>query len=792
MNPFDPIRLNPDDPRLTAYALGELEGDEAAQVEAAIAADPALQAAVADIRATAGQLAAALEAEPLPAAPAPRAVYHTVRPARVFRLPYFALAGLAAAACLTLIIAVRVWPTREAEAKQQALALADQGAARKAAAPAAATAPAPAGSPIELQFGKEEAGKTPAPAGFTADRMEHLATVVPNPPPGEKVAADASMAPEIVGRSSSGGTPTGEVRVARQAEAKDETIQLSPFEVRAKAGEGHAAQPTLAGSRTKMTPALAMDANAPAAATYGRSTGGAASADTASADAFGASRSIPWAAPADWESPPPPAVARPAFNTEAYDFVGDNDFLAAAQNPLSTFAVDVDTASYSNVRRFLNAGQRPPRDAVRIEELVNYFTYHYAPPSGPAPFAASLEVAAAPWTPAHRLVRIGLKARELSAAARPAANLVFLIDVSGSMGAPNKLPLVKEALRLLVDQLQPEDRVAIVTYAGTSGLALPSTPARHRQELLDALDALRAGGRTNGAMGIQLAYDVARANFLPGGINRVILATDGDFNVGVTDRGDLVRLIEEKAKSGVFLTALGFGMGNYKDATLEQLADHGNGTYAYVDSTREARRVLVEQVNGTLATVARDVKVQVEFNPAKVQAYRLIGYEDRLLQKEDFNNDRIDAGDVGAGHTVTALYEVIPVGVEWKPAGTVDALKYQAPVAGSQKPEASETSDQLLTVKIRYQAPEGGASRLLEFPLADRGTAFADASADFKFAAAVAGFGMVLRDSAHKGTETLADVARWAAAGIDSDAGGDRTEFVSLVKRAGEILPTQG
>ena len=790
MNPFDPIRLNPDDPRLTAFALGELEGDEAAQVAAAIAADPALQAAVTDIRATAGQLAAALEAEPLPAPPTPRAVYHTVRPARVFRLPYFALAGLAAAACLTLIVAVRVWPTREAEAKKQALALADQGEARKAAAPAAATAPAPPGSPIILQFGKEEAGKTPVPTGFTADRMEHMAAVVPNPPPTEKVAADAAMAPDDIGRLSGGVAAGGEARVARQTEAKDEIIQLSPFEVRAKADEGYAAQSTLAGSRMRMAPALA--ANEPAGLPYDKTTGGAASAYTGSSDAFGASRSIPWAAPAGWESPPPPAAARPPFHTEAYDFVGDNDFLAAAQNPLSTFAVDVDTASYSNVRRFLNAGQRPPRDAVRIEELVNYFAYHYAPPSGPAPFAASLEVAAAPWMPAHRLVRIGLKARELSAAARPAANLVFLIDVSGSMGAPNKLPLVKEALRLLVDQLQPEDRVAIVTYAGTSGLALPSTPARHRQELLDALDALRAGGRTNGAMGIQLAYDVARANFLPGGINRVILATDGDFNVGVTDRGDLVRLIEEKAKSGVFLTALGFGMGNYKDATLEQLADHGNGTYAYVDSTREARRVLVEQVNGTLATVARDVKVQVEFNPAKVQAYRLIGYEDRLLQKEDFNNDRIDAGDVGAGHTVTALYEVIPVGVEWKPAGTVDALKYQAPVAGSQKPEASETSDQLLTVKIRYQAPEGGASRLLEFPLADRGTAFADASADFKFAAAVAGFGMVLRDSAHKGTETLADVARWAAAGIDSDAGGDRTEFVSLVKRAGEILPTQG
>jgi len=790
MNPFDPIRLNPDDPRLTAYALGELEGDEAAQVAAAIAADPALQAAVADIRATAGLLAAALEAEPLPAPPAHRAVYHTVRPARVFRLPYFALAGLAAAACLTLIVAVRVWPTREA--KKQALALADQAEARKAAAPAAATAPAPAGSPIELQFAKDEAGKTPVPAGFTADRMEHLAAVVPNPPPAEKVAADASMVPENIGRVSGGVTLGGEVRGALPTEAKDETIKLAPFEVRAKADEGYAAQSTLAGTRLKMTPALALNAGALAALPYDKNAGGAASAYTGSPDAFGAARGIPWDAPAGWEGPLPPAAARPPFNTEAYDFVGDNDFLAAAQNPLSTFAVDVDTASYSNVRRFLNAGRRPPRDAVRIEELVNYFAYHYAPPAGPAPFAVALEVAGAPWTPAHRLVRIGLKAREVPAAARPAANLVFLIDVSGSMGAPNKLPLVKEALRLLVDQLRPEDRVAIVTYAGTSGLALPSTPASHRQELLDALDALRAGGSTNGAMGIQLAYDVAKANFLPGGINRVILATDGDFNVGVTDRGDLVRLIEEKAKTGVYLTALGFGMGNYKDATLEQLADHGNGTYAYVDTTREARRVLVEQVNGTLATVARDVKVQVEFNPAKVQAYRLIGYEDRLLKKEDFNNDRIDAGDVGAGHTVTALYEVIPVGVEWKPAGTVDALKYQAPVDSKPKTQNAKPSDELLTVKIRYQAPEGGASRLLEFPLTDRGEAFAEASADFKFAAAVAGFGMVLRDSAHKGTETLADVARWAAEGTDADAGGYRTEFVSLVKRAEEILPTQG
>jgi Ca-activated chloride channel family protein len=497
--------------------------------------------------------------------------------------------------------------------------------------------------------------------------------------------------------------------------------------------------------------------------------------------------------PSALESVPQRSTGQP-FNTEAYDYVADNDFLAAAQNPLSTFSVDVDTASYSNVRRFLLGSRRPPRDAVRIEELVNYFTYDYAAPraADPAPFAASLEVAAAPWAPTHRLVRIGLKGRELSTADRPAANLVFLVDVSGSMDEPNKLPLVQESLRMLVEKLKPEDHVAIAVYAGASGLALPSTPVSHRQEILDALDRLHAGGTTNGAMGIQLAYDVAKANFIAGGVNRVILATDGDFNMGVTDRGDLVRLIQEKAKSGVFLTALGFGMGNYKDATLEQLADKGNGGYAYIDSAREARKVLVEQVNGTLAVIAKDVKVQVEFNPAKVQAYRLIGYENRLLKKEDFNNDKIDAGDIGAGHTVTALYEVVPAGVEWKPDSTVDPLKYEKPEARNQKLEAKEGSNELLTVKLRYKAPDGDTSRLLVFPLTDKNAAFADASGDFKFAAAVAGFGMVLRDSPHKGAATLAEVLRWAESGTGTDAGGYRGEFISLVKQAETILPSQG
>ena len=470
-----------------------------------------------------------------------------------------------------------------------------------------------------------------------------------------------------------------------------------------------------------------------------------------------------------------------------------------ADQPLSTFSVDVDSAAYANVRRFLNRGERPPADAVRIEELVNYFPYSYAGPelaggqgqgeshqaaARQIPFAAHLEVASAPWAPAHRLVRIGLKGREVNEASRPAANLVFLLDVSGSMNEPNKLPLVKQSLRLLVERLRPDDRVAIAVYAGASGLALPSTPVSHRAAILEAIDRLQAEGSTNGEAGIQLAYDIAKANLVPGGVNRVILATDGDFNVGVTSEGELLRLIQEKAKSGVFLSVLGFGMGNLKDSQLEQLADKGNGNYAYIDSLAEARKALVEQVGGTLVTIAKDVKLQVEFNPLEVQSYRLIGYENRVLAAEDFNNDKVDAGEVGAGHTVTALYEVVPVGAAMKATPpAVDALKYQRPSAPVLLNHA-----ELLTVKIRYKEPAGEASSSLEFPLSDTGHRFEEASADFKFAAAVAAFGMILRDSPHLGTATIPEVLAWGRAGLGSDAGGYRNEFISLVQQAQQIL----
>ncbi|HEX2101478.1 MAG TPA: von Willebrand factor type A domain-containing protein, partial [Candidatus Synoicihabitans sp.] len=433
----------------------------------------------------------------------------------------------------------------------------------------------------------------------------------------------------------------------------------------------------------------------------------------------------------------------------------------------------------------------PPKDAVRIEELVNYFTYDVAPPAAESsvPLTAHLEVAEAPWAPQHRLVRVALKARALADGQRSPANLVFLLDVSGSMSTANKLPLVKDAMRVLVQRLQPEDRVAIVTYAGASGLALPSTPVRQAREILGALDELRPGGSTNGAMGIHLAYDVARANFITGGINRVILCTDGDFNVGVTSTGDLTTLVGQKAKSGVFLTVLGFGMGNYRDDVLERLADRGNGNYGYIDSLKEARKLLVEQVDGTLATIAKDVKVQVEFNPAQVQAYRLLGYENRLLRPEDFNNDAIDAGEVGAGHTVTALYEVVPIGAGEPPRAAIDPLKYQPRKAEEPtRATAGAAANELLTVSVRYQPPEGGPSQRLEFPLIDGHGAFTAASADFRFAAAVAGFGLVLRDSPHRGSATLARVMDWAESATGADAGGHRRDFVALIRRAMDVL----
>jgi Ca-activated chloride channel family protein len=446
--------------------------------------------------------------------------------------------------------------------------------------------------------------------------------------------------------------------------------------------------------------------------------------------------------------------------------------------------VDVDTASYANVRRFLNQNQLPPRDSVRIEEMINYFTYDYPQTAGAQPVTGSLEVAGSPWNPQHRLVRVGVKAKDVRLSQKP-SNLVFLIDVSGSMNAPERLPLLKRGLHLLVDKLTESDRVSIVTYAGASGIALQPISGDRKDVILRAIDNLRAEGSTNGGAGIQTAYELAVANFIRGSVNRVILATDGDFNVGVTDPNQLTQLIEDRATSGVFLTVLGFG-NNFKDSLLGRLAQKGHGNYAFLDTINEARKVLVEQLDATLVAVAKDVKIQVEFNPGQVNAYRLLGYETRLMRAQDFNNDQKDANDMGSGQTVTALYEVVPRGVNVNGTNG-EPMRYQPQAPAAQQPRNGIGANEMLDLRIRYKEPEGTESKLIELPLADRGASFANASSDFRFAAAVAGFGLVLRDSVYKGSATLDWVLATAQNSRGVDKNGYREEFIRLVQRSMQI-----
>jgi Ca-activated chloride channel family protein len=472
------------------------------------------------------------------------------------------------------------------------------------------------------------------------------------------------------------------------------------------------------------------------------------------------------------------------FNTEEYDRIYENIFLDTLKNPLSTFSIDVDTASYANIRRFINNNQYPYKDAVRIEEMINYFAYDYPLPKKKHPFEIYTEISGCPWNPDHRLIHIGLQGKKLESDELPPNNLVFLLDVSGSMEPANKLPLLKKAFKLLIHELGAKDRVSIVVYAGAAGLVLPSTPANQKDKIIAALDRLSAGGSTAGGAGIQLAYKVAWENFIPDGNNRIILATDGDFNIGISSTSELVRMIEEKRKKGIFLTILGFGMGNYKDGRMEQIADKGNGNYHYIDNLLEAKKVFVNDMRGTLFTIAKDVKIQVEFNPAKVRAYRLIGYENRLLKKEDFDDDTKDAGELGAGHTVTALYEIIPFGSE-EEVPVVGDLKYQMVKID---PKAYK-SKEILTVKLRYKKPDGKKSQLIEMPLADDNIAIAKASPNFKFSAAVAEFGMLLRDSEFKGQSSYENVLELAKQGKGPDTFGYRTEFIKLVEMC-QLLDT--
>jgi Ca-activated chloride channel homolog len=657
------------DPRLTAYALGELEGDELKEMEALVRENKEAREYVREVRNTANALSSELKSEPIPQTVTTAAA----KPWWKIQVlnPYFsmAVAGLAAV--------FLVWP----------------------------------------QVSQRLAKPTEEPE-----------LVVNAPPRPEAEAADAVM-----------------VALPEKSEAKARTQPATVV----------SAAPT---------------------STTGFGTKGEAGLSGGSASHFAMRKKV--------SSGFAPEGEMDGSNTESYSHLAESDFFQVGDQPLSTFSIDVDTASYAVIRRYLNSGALPPVDAVRIEEMINYFPYSYAPPNDGKPFSVSVEQMQTPWKKEHKLVRIGLKSKDIDLNRRPKSNLVFLLDVSGSMNDANKLPLLKSSLRQMIQKFNDNDRVAIVVYAGASGLVLPSTS--NQNEILKAIEKLESGGSTNGGEGIELAYKVAQENFIEGGSNRVILATDGDFNVGTTSEGDLVRMIEKKAQSKIFLTVLGFGSGNYKDSTMEKLANKGNGNYAYIDTLAEAKKALVEQMGGTLVTVAKDVKIQVEFNPKFVSAYRLIGYENRKLNKEDFNDDAKDAGEIGAGHTITALYELVPAGME-VPAPTVDRLKYAKP-ENTEPTTGGDGSQELLTVKLRYKQPEGEKSQLIEVPVNNE-PRLTDGSADFKFAAAVAQFGMLLRDSKWKGQSSFNDVRRLGRQGLKPGSGSNhyREEFLDLVSKAEKL-----
>jgi len=470
-------------------------------------------------------------------------------------------------------------------------------------------------------------------------------------------------------------------------------------------------------------------------------------------------------------------VIVPNIGDEDYGTFIENAFESPKSSPLSTFSIDVDNASYTNIRRFINNGQSVPKDAVRVEEMMNFFKYNYPEPKGEHPFSINSEYSDCPWNSSSKLVKIGLQGKTINDEKLPASNLVFLIDVSGSMNQPNKLPLLKQSFKVLVNQLRPEDKVSIVVYAGAAGLVLPPTSGDKKMTIIDALDKLNAGGSTAGGAGIQLAYKTAKEQFIKNGNNRVVLATDGDFNVGASSDNDMQRLIEEERKSGVFLTCLGFGMGNYKDSKMETLANKGNGNYSYIDNIQEANRFLGKEFKGSMFAIAKDGKIQIEFNPAHVQAYRLIGYENRKLRPEDFKNDAIDAGELGSGHTVTALYEIIPVNTKSDLFTPTDELKYT-----KTEPSATNLGAELATIKFRYKKPDGEKSIEMIEVINNKTVTLNNASADFKFCASVAWFGLKLRDSKLVTNKTTADIKKLAQTNITNDTEGYKAEFIRLIE----------
>ncbi|TWT42741.1 YfbK domain-containing protein [Botrimarina hoheduenensis] len=675
--------------------------------------------------------------------------------------------SLAIAACLLVGISVGLLPNGLQEADQVAINM-----------PADASKPPMPKQPFTAEQGNRERSSAVADGESFSSKSESMPT---------EEASGASF-----GKSARGGVALADETPDSLGLGRSEGVDTDRLQRGLEAAEGVAAKPARTPSAISSGATPALESPSYSGRTPASSASPASPPFVFSADSYGRElkgRVDLRARQADqafsWQHLPGIAGG------DRYAAINENPFvLAQGAEALSTFSIDVDTASYANVRQFLQQRhQLPPADAVRIEELVNYFDYAYEAPAAESevPFAANLEVADCPWNARHRLVRIGIKGREVLADKRPLSNLVFLVDVSGSMNEPNKLPLLVAGLKRLVRQLGENDRVALVVYASSEGLALPSTSGADKPTILAALDRLTAGGSTAGGAGIQLAYQTAEENFITGGMNRVLLCTDGDFNVGLTGDTALGDLVETKAReTGVFLSVLGFGRGNLNDAMMETISGRGNGVYAYIDSDREAHRVLVRQMSGTLVTIAKDVKLQVEFNPQQVARYRLVGYENRLLAAEDFNDDQKDAGEIGAGHTVTALYEIVPTGL----AEGVDPLKYQqepaersAQTAKADAPELPE-SPELLTLKIRYKQPDGDTSTKLEFPLVDEEASLTDASADFQFASAVAEFGLLLRNSQHRGAASYDAVLQRAESNLGDDPHGDRAEFLGLVREA--------
>lgn len=811
------MKITPDDPRLTAYALGELDEAGCKAIEAELKNSPECRCAVEEIREAAALLTTELATEELPdlTFAQQRKIENQLR--ATGRQPWFArwrvlIYGLGAAtACL---MAAMLLPALSKHKVQKPLAVAqnysrpkpplspDSQARPEVETPALAVTVTPPADPASSMPGAKAGDRPPVVVNgpTVSSPVDYLhvqkndVTKANTPTPANSVAYEfqagplttsprvpASPGPVSPGRKTDdlslvqASARPKEVRL----NAQNESLTRVPVSGGRGGSRGQADDGAMLGRRVTPLASVTPSLQPSETTLFYRS--------RSSAQAPGQNRWHVEEAEGLREAPVADGYfgsERSESSTASYPQLVENAFLSARNAPLSTFSIDVDTASYANMRRFLNEGRMPPRDAVRIEELVNYFKYNYPQPRGEDPFSANIEVAGCPWNSEHRLVRVGLKGREIAQDKRPPSNFVFLIDVSGSMQPAERLPLIKQALRQLVKKMTANDRVAIVVYASAAGVKLPSTSCERKETILEAIDQLGAGGSTAGAAGIQAAYRVAQENFIEGGVNRVLLATDGDFNVGMTDQNQLVNLIQEKAKSGVFLTTLGVGTDNYKDALMQKLADKGNGNYHYLDTLEEAQKVLIDQMNGTLVTIAKDVKIQIEFNPSQVGAYRLIGYEKRMLRQEDFNNDAKDAGEIGAGHTVTALYEIVPPGREVRSGGEVDDLKYQPPA--EEKPERYVTtgSRELLTLKLRYKQPDGNTSRLLTFPVTDKGGSYSRASTDFKFAAAVAEFGMLLRDSEYKGTSSFGGVLELAEEAKGADAEGYRAEFLTLVRKA--------